>query len=63
MGNEDIINCISEHDLLAVVDMRHHKMKDREASQREVKDVHYVAEVEAGEVGVSQYALERKSKE
>jgi hypothetical protein len=40
MGNEDIINCISEHDLLAVVDMRHHKMEDREASQREVKDGH-----------------------
>jgi hypothetical protein len=51
MGNDSIINCISEHDLLAVVDMRHNKMEDREASQREVKDGHYVAEFGAQEVG------------
>jgi len=51
MGNDGIINCISEHDLLAVVDMRHNKMEDREASQREVKDGHYVAEFGAREVG------------
>ena len=60
MGNEDIINCISEHD----VDMRHNKMEDREASQKEVKDGHDVDEIGAGGWGgVHQYALERKSKE
>jgi hypothetical protein len=62
MGNEDIINCISEHDVLALVDMRHNKMEDREASQKELKDGHDVDEIGAGGGG-HQYALERKSKE
>jgi hypothetical protein len=48
MGNEDIINCISEQDVLAVVDMRQNKMEDREASQREVKDGQYVLKSSRG---------------
>jgi hypothetical protein len=53
MGNEDIINCISGHNVLEVVDMRHDKMEDRESLHREVKDEHCVAEVGGGGGGAT----------
>jgi hypothetical protein len=44
-----------------VVDMRRHKM-DREASKREVKDGHYVAEIGAGGGGAVPVCFRQKIK-
>jgi len=61
MGNEDIIKCISEHDVLAVVDIRHNKIEDRIFAKGSKRWAW--CGWNRGPWGVYQYAVERKSKE